>query len=379
MLYYKYFNFICANISLIFQSVGFNIQFASNNILVPIGLSFYTFQALGYVIDVYRGNQEVEKKFVDYFLFVAFFPQIVSGPISKASELLPHIKSLPTFDYSKVVQGLRLLLWGVFLKTVIADRACIYVDLVYDKYESLSGLNCVLASFLYTIQIYGDFAGYSLMAVGISKTLGFDIINNFKRPYFATSVTDFWRRWHISLTRWLTQYVYIGLGGNRISKGRTYLNIMITFLVSGLWHGANWTFIIWGALHGFFQVIEKFLGLQKSNSKGVVKIIRIMVVFCMVNFAWVFFRSDTIGQAGGFIMRMFTEPGFNTEGIETLLYFGLGISILFAVEVLREFYPTRFYKLFGTKLIRWSAYLFITAFILLFGVLDGGQFIYANF
>ena len=217
------------------------------------------------------------------------------------------------------------------------------------------------------------------MAVGISKTLGFDIINNFNRPYFATSVTDFWRRWHISLTRWLTQYVYIGLGGNRISKGRTYVNIMITFLVSGLWHGANWTFVIWGVLHGLFQVIEKFLGLQKCNSKGVVKMLRIFLVFILVNLAWVFFRSDTLCQAGSFIKRMFTSTGFKTDGIETLAYFSIGVSLLFVVELLREFYPVFFYKMKNRKIVRWCAYLVIIAFIMLFGVLDGGQFIYANF
>ena len=379
LLYFKYFNFICEIVAVTLQTIGLDFQFAEKSIIVPIGLSFYTFQALGYVIDVYRGNQKEERNFIDYCLFIAYFPQIVSGPISKASELLPQIKKLPPFDYSRAVQGLRLLLWGVFLKTVIADRACIYVNLVYDKYESLSGLNCILASFLYTIQIYGDFAGYSLMAVGISKTLGFDIINNFNRPYFATSITDFWRRWHISLTRWLTQYVYIGLGGNRISKGRTYLNIMITFLVSGLWHGANWTFVVWGAMHGIFQVIEKFLGLQKCNSKGVMKLLRIVVVFCVVNLAWVFFRSDTIGQACGFIQRMFSAPGFAKEGIETLAYFGIGMVMLFSIEMIREFYPSLFYKMMSSKVIRWSAYLSITAFILLFGILDGGQFIYANF
>lgn len=187
LLYFKYFNFICENVAVTLQTIGLDFQFAGKSIIAPIGLSFYTFQALGYVIDVYRGNQKEERNFIDYCLFIAYFPQIVSGPISKASELLPQIKKLPAFNYSRAVWGLRMLLWGVFLKTVIADRACIYVDLVYDKYESLSGLNCILASFLYTIQIYGDFAGYSLMAVGISKTLGFDIINNFNRPYFATS------------------------------------------------------------------------------------------------------------------------------------------------------------------------------------------------
>ncbi len=194
-------------------------------------------------------------------LFVCFFPQILSGPISTGKDLLPQIRSERKFEYLKAVQGLRWLLWGMFLKVVVADRLAIYVNNVLDNYQSNSGVSCLMANIFYTFQIYGDFAGYSLMAIGVARLMGFDLVNNFKRPYFAASITEFWKRWHISLTRWLTTHVYITLGGNRCSKVKQYWNIMATFLVSGIWHGANWTFIVWGVLHGIFQIIEKALGI----------------------------------------------------------------------------------------------------------------------
>lgn len=213
------------------------------NWAIPIGISFFSFQAIGYLVDVYKQRVPMERNFIDYALFVSFFPQIMSGPISRASDLLPQIKNKRTFNEAKAVQGLKWLLWGMFLKTVMADRLGLYVDSVYNNFQYQSGFSCLVASFMYTMQIYGDFAGYSLMAIGVGRLLGFDLVNNFNHPYFATSITEFWKRWHISLTRWLTTYIYIGLGGNRCSKIRQYWNIMITFLVSGVWHGANWTFI----------------------------------------------------------------------------------------------------------------------------------------
>lgn len=197
-------------------------------------------------------------------LFVCFFPQILSGPISKASDLLPQIKSERKFDYGFAVEGLRYLLWGMFLKVAFADRLALYVNPVLDNYSDYSGVSIFMACTFYSLQIYGDFAGYSLMAIGVARLMGFDLINNFNRPYLAASITEFWKRWHISLTRWLTTHVYIAMGGNRCSKVRQYINIMTTFLVSGIWHGANWTFIIWGVIHGLFQIIEKVFGIQST-------------------------------------------------------------------------------------------------------------------
>lgn len=266
LLLFKYYDFLNEQLSQALAAVGLQFALPGLNWAVPVGISFFTFQAVGYLFDVYYKRIEAETSFSDYMLFVSFFPQVTSGPISKASELLPQIKAPHPFCYHQAVSGLKILLWGMFIKLVIADRLGIYVDTAYANYTHFSGATLLTASIFFSFQIYADFAGYSLMAMGIAKTLGFDIINNFQRPYLAVSVTDFWRRWHISLSRWLKDYVYIPLGGNRCSKARCYLNIFLTFLVSGIWHGANWTFIVWGMMHGAAQIIEKALGIQKVSS-----------------------------------------------------------------------------------------------------------------
>lgn len=246
LLVFKYLNFITDAGASALAWIGIDSAPKGLNWVVPLGLSFYTFQALGYLWDVYYRKIEAEKNFADYMLFVAFFPQILCGPISKAEELLPQIKESKTFDYAQAVSGLRYLLWGMFLKVVFADRLGVYVDTIYADPLHFTGSSNLLAAIFYSFQIYGDFAGYSFMALGVAKLLGYDIIKNFNRPYFATSVSMFWKRWNISLTRWLTTYIYIPQGGSRKGKIRTYWNIMLTFLVSGIWHGANWTFIFWG-------------------------------------------------------------------------------------------------------------------------------------
>ena len=288
LLIFKYYNFICGNCNELLSLVGLRVSLPGLNWAIPLGISFFTFQAIGYLWDVYYKKVQAEKSFVDYLLFVSFFPQIA----------LPQIKKTHPFKYTQAVTGLKWLLWGMFLKVVVADRLGLYVDTVYRGYEHYSGTTCFIASLFYSIQIYGDFAGYSLMAIGIAKVLGFDLINNFRRPYFSVSVTDFWRRWHISLSRWLKDYVYIPLGGSRCGKWRIYWNILVTFLVSGIWHGANWTFIVWGILHGTFQIVEKALGFQKcTGNKGWQKGGRILITFLLVNFAWIFFRMPSLGEA----------------------------------------------------------------------------------
>lgn len=238
LIVFKYYNFINESIFSAMEAIGIRLNMPGLNWAVPVGISFFTFQALGYMLDVYFRKIRAERSFSDYLLFCSFFPQTASGPISKASELLPQIKAPNAFKYERVREGLHILLWGMFLKVVFADRLGLYVDTVYGNVEHYSGITCLVASIFYSFQIYGDFAGYSLMAIGIGKILGFDLVNNFNHPYLATSITDFWRRWHISLTRWLTSYIYIPLGGSRCTKIRQYWNIMVTFLVSGIWHGA---------------------------------------------------------------------------------------------------------------------------------------------
>jgi len=378
LLFFKYYNFINRTVSDLLSSWGLSISFSSLDLLLPLGISFFTFQALGYMIDACSGKTSIEKNFIHYALFVAFFPQISSGPISKANELLPQIKTVRFFDENKVVEGLKLLLWGMFLKVCIADPAGVYVDSVYSNYDTLSGAICFLGSLFYSIQIYTDFSGYSLMAVGVAKILGFDIINNFKRPYFAVSVTDFWRRWHISLSRWLKDYVYIPLGGNRVSKVRNYFNILVTFFVSGLWHGANWTFIFWGLLHGLIQCIEKFLGLQSLEMNGIKKV-RIFVTFFLINFIWVFFRMPTISDAFSFIAHIFLS--WNKGEVLTIntMVWGV-IGLLLIKEIRDEFFPKKFLVFNNSfRVVRWTGELAVLFLILLWGTFDAGQFIYVNF
>lgn len=382
LLVFKYYNFINNSVTDALHAVGLHFSFPGLNWAIPVGISFFTFQAVGYMLDVFHGRIKPERSVIDYILFVCFFPQVMSGPISKASDLLPQIKSSKTFDYDQGKQGLKWLLWGMFIKLVIADRMGMFVDTVYSNYEHYSGATCFAASIFYTIQIYCDFAGYSLMAIGIAATLGVNLINNFRRPYFAVSITDFWRRWHISLTRWLTQHIYIAMGGNRCSKIRNYWNIFVTFLVSGIWHGANWTFIAWGCLHGIVQIIEKAMGWQKYEGKSILmRGFRIFVTFMIVNLAWILFRMPTFSDAYGMIFKIVTQPGIldlSDYGMNALAMTAVGMAVLIFKDCKDEFFPTRLNFVYR-PIIRWTTYIVIFCMILAFGVLDGGQFIYVSF
>lgn len=379
LMIFKYYNFLNDSITTGLAYIGLHFSMPGLNWAVPVGISFFSFQAVGYMLDVYHERIKPEKNFFDYCLFVSFFPQIASGPISKANELLPQIKKERTFSYTQAVSGLKYLLWGMFFKVVLADRAGIYVDTVFDTYDKFSGVGCAIASVLYSIQIYADFTGYSLMAVGIAKTLGFDLINNFNRPYFAASVTEFWKRWHISLTRWLTQQVYIPLGGSRCSKARSYWNILITFLVSGIWHGANWTFIFWGILHGFCQIVEKFYGWNKKEYKGFLKLARVLITFVIVTLAWTVFRSPSITDAFGFFSRLSSSSGKLLAEGSVLVYSVLAIIPVLVYEIMREYFPSTYLYLNRKQWGRWIAYLTIFTMIMLMGVFDGSSFIYVSF
>lgn len=383
LLIFKYYNFIITSVTQILTDIGFRFELPGLNWAIPIGISFFSFQAIGYLLDVYHNRIKAEHNIIDYTLFVSFFPQITSGPISKAEDLIPQLKNLKPFEYAKVASGLKFLLWGMFLKVVVADRLGIFVNAVYENYQFYSGIDCFIASVFYSIQIYGDFAGYSLMALGIAKCLGIDLINNFERPYLATSITSFWKRWHISLTQWLTRQIYIPLGGSRTSKIKTYRNILITFIVSGIWHGANWTFIIWGAFHGIIQIIEKALSIQKETHKNkLIAIIRIIITFLLVNFAWIIFRIPSIDETWDIITKIFTSFSgdilANTNNSDKLLML-TGILILLIKEITEEFFNGE--KLwsrinFGGRFI---IYTILFIMILSIGVLDSGQFIYVSF
>ena len=384
LLFFKYFNFINDQIVGFLGLFGWHFQLPGLNWAIPIGISFFTFQSLGYIWDVYYKKTTSEKDFLSYALFISFFPSLLMGPINKASLVIPQIKNMrPYFDYPKAVEGLRMILWGMFMKVVVADRVAIYVDTVLPHYDNYTGITCFVATILYSIQIYADFAGYSLMALGVGKTLGFELTENFRRPYFAVSVTDFWHRWHISLSTWLKDYVYIPLGGSRCSKERNYWNIFITFLVSGIWHGANWTFIVWGCLHGLFQIIEKSIGQQKCKYGWLGKSIKITITFMLVNFAWIFFRMPTLTDAWRVIQRIFDfslPPTIFTDGNSMTLLIIISVISLFIKDILDEFYSIKLNLLFShSKILRWFSYIIIMTLILLTGVFSSDQFIYAVF
>ena len=294
---FKYFNFAADTLSAILSPFGINLHTSTLKLIVPVGVSFFTFQATGYVIDVYRKKIKPEKHLGYYALFVSFFPQISSGPIGRADKLIPQFREEKVFDYDNAVYGLRLILIGFFKKLVVADNLAVYVDKVYGNLHNMSGFSLILAAFFYSIQIYCDFSGYTDIARGAAKLLNINLMENFRSPYFSSSVKELWSRWHISLSTWFRDYVYIPLGGNRVSKARNCVNLMVTFLLSGLWHGADWTFVMWGGVHGAAQVGEKLLKTGDKNARGIRRSLRIAAVFIFKTAAWVLFRADSISDA----------------------------------------------------------------------------------
>ena len=322
LLVFKYLNFALYTIAKVLNRFSIPMQETTLKLLMPVGISFYTFMAVGYVVDVYKGRAKAERHFGKYAIFVSFFPNISSGPIERAAHFIPQIDREKTFDYDSVVYGARLLLLGLIKKIVIADMMSKYVDEIFNKVPEHYGICFAWATLLYTFQIYCDFSGYSDMAVGVARMLGFDLIQNFRQPYLAGSIKEFWGRWHISLSTWFRDYVYIPLGGNRCSKRRRDLNLLITFLCSGLWHGASWTFVLWGGIHGVCQIIENRikeavaktgdLKTDRADAKGKpisgpVKAVLTLITFCVVSYAWMFFRANSISEAFYIVRSMFTD------------------------------------------------------------------------
>lgn len=382
LAYFKYTNFIVTSVLDILTAGGGN--FHGFEIILPVGISFYIFKAVSYIADVYNEKIEPEKDFSAFALYVAFFPQLLAGPIERAERMIPQFKHKVDFDGCNVTKGLKMMLWGYFMKLVFADRAVIYVDAIYGNLHAHNGTSILLATILYSFQIYCDFAGYSLLSIGVAKAMGYDVIQNFDRPYMAKSITEFWKRWHISLTRWLTDYIYIPLGGSRCSKFKTYRNIMVTFLVSGLWHGASWNFVIWGMIHGMIQIIEKVSGVaQKESKHGFMIAGRIISTFIVASIAWVFFRLSDFSEAIYAIGKIFTSwgvPFMSRDATPALEYCALGLFFILAKDLLDEFFPTKF-KLFDNRniVIRYAAYIAVCMLILAAGVFDDSQFIYMQF
>ena len=317
--FFKYFNFFIDSFIDLFTTFGFSINSRSLNIILPVGISFYTFQTLSYTIDIYRYKIEPTKDIIAFFAFVSFFPQLVAGPIERAANLLPQFKEKRFFDYDKAADGLRQILWGLFKKVVIADSCAKNVDFIFANYDTLSGSILFLGTIYFAFQIYGDFSGYSDIAIGTARLLGFDIMRNFAYPYFSRDIAEFWRRWHISLSTWFRDYVYIPLGGSYVNKPTHIRNILITFVVSGFWHGANWTFIMWGFLHGLYYIPIMLLNKQKKHT-GIVspnnlfpsikETCQILTTFFFTLIAWVFFRAETIQHAFNYLTHMFSTSLF---------------------------------------------------------------------
>ena len=334
---FKYFNFFMENFSFMAGKIGIQLHPVTLRLLLPVGISFYTFQTLAYVIDVYRGSIEPERHFGIYATFISFFPQLVAGPIERTRNLLPQIKDEHIFNYDQATYGLKLMAWGFFKKLCIADNFAVYVDKVFNDIYSFHGFSLILATFLFTIQIYCDFSGYSDIARGTAKLFGIELMENFKSPYFSASIHEFWSRWHISLSTWFRDYVYIPLGGNRVSAFRHKLNLLLTFIVSGLWHGANWTFIIWGAVHGLAQVIENTL-TQPKKSQGFKWLFKVLLTFLFCMFAWVFFRAQSFSETIHIFSNMFSgidsglitylHDGFNAINLIKRVAFSFFILLL---------------------------------------------------
>ena len=327
---FKYYNFFVENFNLL---LGIQYELPYWKIIFPIGLSFHTFQALSYTFEVYRGNQKAEKHFGIYALYVMFYPQLVAGPIERPQNLLHQFRAKHDFNSRLFIEGLRLMIWGFFKKMVIADRAGIYVDAIYNNPTSFSSLSVLLAIFLFSIQIYCDFSGYSDIAIGAAKTMGFDLMINFRRPYFSSSIKEFWARWHISLSTWFRDYLYIPLGGNRVEQSRIYVNTFIVFCVSGLWHGAKWTFIVWGGIHALLIVSQLFLEKNKLLPKAdhvFKKILFQVLCFLLVSFIWVFFRANSLEQVSTIFQQLLSFK----SGIKLSVEHQLNVFSSFSLVIL---------------------------------------------
>ncbi|MBR9698996.1 MBOAT family protein [Candidatus Woesearchaeota archaeon] len=389
---FKYFNFFSEEARQFLAQFSFQFNPLTLQVLLPIGISFYTFQTLSYTIDVYRGKIRPERHLGIFAVYVSYFPQLVAGPIERAKNLLPQFYEKHSFDYTRIVRGLQLMLWGFFKKIVIADNLALFVNHVYGDVGGFNGLQLILATVFFGFQIYCDFSGYSDIAIGAAQVMGFRLMDNFKRPYSAVSIRDFWKRWHISLTSWFKDYFYIPLGGNKVSVPRWYVNILLVFLVSGLWHGANWTFLVWGGLHGFFLVfalVTKGIRERFVQKTGLVKVpfvhhmVRVVVTFSLVTFGWIFFRAESISQAWYIVTHLFSD--WSLVGItlgQGVFDFWVAIFAIVFLEIVHLMQSHQGMRQFMSEKpawMRWAVIYFIILAIILFGEFGRHEFIYFQF
>lgn len=392
LAFFKYYNFFLDNFITAFSFFGQDIQANSLNIILPVGISFYTFQTLSYTIDVYKRNLEPTKDFIAFSAFVSFFPQLVAGPIERATHLLPQFYKKRTFDYSKAVDGMRQILWGLFKKIVIADNCAEYANLIFNNSADYSGSTLVLGALFFTFQIYGDFSGYSDIAIGTSRLFGFDLMRNFNFPYFSRDIAEFWRRWHISLSTWFRDYLYVPLGGSRGGTLMKVRNTFIIFTVSGFWHGANWTFIVWGALNAIYFLPLLLTNNNRNNLETVAKgklfpnikeLTFILLTFGLTVFAWIFFRANNIGHAISYIAEILSPSLFSIPKFAGMSR-ALTTIILVAIFVLVEWkgregqYAISHFGIKWKRPVRYAMYYAIIIAIFWFGGKEQ-QFIYFQF
>lgn len=379
LFFYKYFDFLSGTVFDIARSFGYRAKPISLDLILPVGISFYTFQTLSYVIDVYKGEVKSENNFFFYALFVSFFPQLVAGPIERPSNLIPQLREAHSWSNENAIAGAKMMMLGFFKKICVADFISGFVDSVYNNPSDATALGVIIATLLFAVQIYCDFSGYTDIAIGCSRVMGIRLMQNFNRPYSATSIREFWSRWHISLSSWFKDYLYIPLGGNRVSLPRNLLNIMIVFLVSGLWHGAAWTFVLWGALHGFYQVVGKLtLGARNrllvrvglSERSAIVITARRIVTFILVSFAWLIFRANSIGDVGILLSKL--TGGFDFAETMSGMGFEVATAVICIVSILIMILLDRMVSYDGRELssescvmVRRGSYVMIVTLILL--------------
>ncbi|PHS08993.1 MAG: membrane-bound O-acyltransferase family protein [Kordia sp.] len=392
--YLKYYNFFINNFITAFDAFGVEISESTLNIILPVGISFYTFQTLSYTIDVYRKKVIPTNNFIAFAAFVTFFPQLVAGPIERAAHLLPQFYKKRVFDYRNAVIGMRLILWGFFQKIVIADGCAPYVNDIFENYMNYSSITLIFGSVLFSFQIYGDFAGYSNIAIGVSRLFGFDLMRNFKYPYFSRDIAEFWRRWHISLSTWFRDYLYIPIGGSKGGKYSQVRNVFVIFIVSGFWHGANWTFIVWGALNALYFLPLLLLNKNRTHlddfdSKTLFPTVKVFVQMCttfiLITFAWIFFRSDNITVAIDFIKHIFVNSNYlkissaytYNHNIRPLAVYLVFFILLEWFSRDREQFVNTFFE--RNTYLRYAMYVIITLVIILNIQNEASGFIYFQF
>jgi len=393
LFFFKYADFFSSSLNSLFSFLRLPYDIPLLELILPIGISFYVFQSLSYTIDVYRGIQPPEKHFGIFALYVVFFPQLVAGPIERPQNLLPQFFIKQTFSASRLLSGLRRMLWGFFKKMVIADNLAIFVNEIYASPDNYAGLSLLVATYFFAFQIYCDFSGYADIALGSAKVLGYELRENFNQPYFAKSIQEFWRRWHMSLSAWFRDYLYIPLGGNRVAPGRWRNNVLLVFAITGLWHGANWTFVVWGLLHGFYIIIgkstaalrERFARHCNLNRLPTIRAgLQIFLTFHLVLFAWIFFRARTMADAWFIFTHFFSPFSFHLPtGLEFDYPVLLAIVVMVSVEFIKQSAKSRLFLLKLKPFVRYSAYGFVFSWllwsILLFGDFGSQEFIYFQF